>query len=334
MIARDFKPKISFIYGRGFPSYIKRDRDILCKSFIVESHSYSRVFSLWPIAKSVIRTNLSIVWFANELTAFVVLLSKIFKKKVIVITGGSMVLCDLYPNCKAIGVYYRLSHRIAAKYVAGAADILLTVSKYELKGILKNNRPKNIRLCYHGFEIEKFYPNEIKKNIVLTTSETINKEYFEVKDLDKVLKVAKLLPKLQFIILGRFADNEIESFMKRESPPNVLYPGFVSGKELLNYFQKSKVYIQLSRHEGFGCAIAEAMLCECTPVVTENGAIPEVVGEEGYYVSTDNIEGIAHGIKLAISNPKGKTARKRIIKEFPIEKRVKTIKDIINHILN
>ncbi|MEO7555918.1 MAG: glycosyltransferase, partial [Acidimicrobiales bacterium] len=40
----------------------------------------------------------------------------------------------------------------------------------------------------------------------------------------------------------------------------------------------SQVYAQLSWHEAFGVSVAEAMLCGCTPVVTDVPALQEVAG--------------------------------------------------------
>lgn len=331
---KDNKPILAFFHGRSFSSYIKRDHEILCRNFHIEGYSYNGLSSIWNIVPLVFKNNLSVVWFANELTALVVFLCRVFRKKSIVITGGSMVLSENYEDSKSMGGIYRFSHRLAAHYVAKVTDILLPVSKYELNGIIHNHNPRNIRLCYHGFEYDKYYPSGNKENMVLTTSESINREYFERKNLGQVLQAAKILPDLKFIILGKFTDPETEKYMRTESPHNISYPGYVSFKKLLNYFQKAKVYLQISRQEGFGCAIAEAMLCECTPVVTPNASIPEVVGAEGYYVSSNSPENIAQAIGMAISHPKGKAARKRIMIKFPIEKREEILKQMIYQLLS
>ena len=65
---------------------------------------------------------------------------------------------------------------------------------------------------------------------------------------------------------------------------HIEFTGFVTDDELLGWYQRAKVYCQLSYYESFGMAAAEAMLCECVPVVTRKGALPEVVGETGFYV--------------------------------------------------
>ena len=86
---------------------------------------------------------------------------------------------------------------------------------------------------------------------------------------------------------------------------------------------KAKVYEQASRHESFGCSLAEAMLCECIPVVSRNAAIPEVVGDCGFYVNDLNPESVAGNVKeaLNVSNDLRENARERIRTHFPLEKR-------------
>jgi glycosyltransferase involved in cell wall biosynthesis len=73
------------------------------------------------------------------------------------------------------------------------------------------------------------------------------------------------------------------------------------------------------------------MLCECIPVVTVCGAIPEVVGDTGYYVPYGDIEATAKTIEIALEDGEamGEKARKRIEEEFPIEKRRKELIEVV-----
>jgi glycosyltransferase involved in cell wall biosynthesis len=74
------------------------------------------------------------------------------------------------------------------------------------------------------------------------------------------------------------------------------------------------------------------MACECVPVVTDRGAIPEVVGDAGIYVPYGDPEATAQGIRQALSSEKGGTARQRIEEMFTIDKReealLKTMRDL------
>ena len=98
--------------------------------------------------------------------------------------------------------------------------------------------------------------------------------------------------------------------------------------------KSAKVYVQPSYYESFGCSVAEAMLQKCIPVVTKNGALPEVVGDDGIYVPYGKPELLARGIQNALSyGPElGERARQRILDHFPLEKRRMRLLEIIDEV--
>ena len=72
----------------------------------------------------------------------------------------------------------------------------------------------------------------------------------------------------------------------------------------------------------------------CVPVITRKGAMPEVVGDTGYYVPVDDIKATAEAIGKALQdNEKGKLARARAISMFNPEIRKKRILDIVQEVL-
>jgi len=91
-------------------------------------------------------------------------------------------------------------------------------------------------------------------------------------------------------------------------------------------------YVQVSAHEGFGISLAEAMLCECIPVVTNKGALSEVAGESAFYVPFNDPEDTAKAIKDALNIKSGKIFRKHILDNFSLKSRGKKLKKIIEDI--
>jgi len=63
------------------------------------------------------------------------------------------------------------------------------------------------------------------------------------------------------------------------------------------------------------------MACECVPVVTERGPLPDTVGPTGFYVPYGDVGATVEAIKKALNSGKGKEARERIKRMFPLEKR-------------
>ena len=114
------------------------------------------------------------------------------------------------------------------------------------------------------------------------------------------------------------------------APPNVEFRGFLSEAELIEEMRRATVYCQLSAHEGFGLALAEAMLAGATPVVTKEAAIPEVAGPVAEYVRYGDAEGTAQAVRRALDAPRGEAARARIVNEFPLTRRAQGILEVID----
>ncbi len=96
-----------------------------------------------------------------------------------------------------------------------------------------------------------------------------------------------------------------------------------SDEELLAAYRRAAVYVQASRHEGFGLAVAEAMLAGCVPVVMDVTAMPEVVGDAGVLIaSQDPAGGGRRGPAGARARARGgRRARERILTAFPLHRR-------------
>ena len=98
------------------------------------------------------------------------------------------------------------------------------------------------------------------------------------------------------------------------------FTGWLSDEELEDLYRRASVYVQASRHEGFGLAVAEAMLAGCVPVVMDVTAMPEVVGEAGVLVHSQDPADVAAGSRARrwrwMATPTSR-ARQRILDTFP-----------------
>ena len=314
--------KILFVYT-DLSSFVKTDLEILKRHFDVEPVQWTRtrdVKNMLRIIWHIFRTDLSFTWFAGGHAARVVFFSKLFGKKSIVVASGYSVA-----NMPEINYGLMLSTESArkAKYVLENADKLMAVSEFNRNEILKYAHPNKVTLIYHGVDCNKFKPHGEKESIVITVG-GVTKSNWKRKGLETFVRAAEFLPHIQFVLIGGHLDSSIEE-LKSIATPNVEFTGFVSAEKLLGYCQQAKVYVQVSAHEGFGLSLAEAMLCECTPVVTERGAIPEVVGDTGFYVPYGDPKATAEAIDKALKSDKGKAARKWIKNKFPLEKREKKL---------
>lgn len=319
------KKRILFIYP-FLSSYIEKDLNILKEEFEVIPFHYKGKKDLFRLLKNVLTTDFNVSWFILGHATSAVLFSKIFRKKSVIIAGGWDVV-----SMPEIG-YGAMRSKKRIKRTQSAlkrANKIIAVSESTKKWVLRWVERDDVITMYHGFDAEKFTPKGKKENIVVTVGKLKDEVAIRIKGLDTFVKAAKLLPDVKFVLIGDHDPNLAEKW-RAKAPPNLEIMDFLPQDRLIEYYQKARVYAQLSYQESFGCALAEAMLCECVPVVTRKGAIPEVVGDVGFYVEYGDDKGTSSKIKEALVSDKGGQVRKRIMALFPLENRKNHLKKILN----
>lgn len=315
------KPKILFIYPY-FSSFIKNDFELLRLHFDVKSIQWTRtkdMKNMLCIIWNIYKNDLIFIWFAGGYASRVIFFSKLFGKKSIVVVGGYEVA-----NLPEID-YGALTNAKSArkvKYVLENANKIIAVSEFTKKEILAYVNSVNPRVIYNGVDTDKFCSKEIKEDLIITIGSKI-----KLKGLDIFIETAKLMLETKFMIIGLSDDKQNQ--LKTSKPMNMELVGFVSHEDINQYYRKAKVYCQLSYRESFGMALAEAMACECVPVVTDNAAMLEVVGETGFYVPYGNPKATAEAIRKALKYDNGKPARERIIRTFSLKIRENELLKII-----
>lgn len=326
------KRKILFLSAYN-SSFVKNDRAILRSFAEVTDLKIPKKRDIFTILKlavkiyvNVSKHDLCFCWFA-ELPAFLaVLFSKLLNKKSIVVVGGYEVA-----NVPEINYGGLLSNKNTnkVKYILKNADLTLAVSQSNMNEISKNFATKELELIYNGVKTDKFFAKE-KKPIAITVG-NVTEENLQRKGLQTFVESAAFLPDIQFYLIGKHHDTSIEH-LKSIATKNVSLTGFVNDEELLTYLQEAKVYVQVSAHEGFGISLAEAMLCECIPVVTDKGALPEVAGKSALYVPFNDPEKTADAIERGLNDGDGKRFRDHILDNFSLAYRSEQIKRIVEGI--
>ncbi len=316
------KPRILFIYT-SMHSTFRTDIEILKRSFEVETFQYSGKKDIFRLLKAIYRTDINMSRFVLGHATLAVLLSKFLRRKSIVVAEGWDVI-----NMSEIGYGAMISKSMArkTKFALKHADAVIAVSEAIKNDAMKYVK-RDINLVYHCVDGEKFKPKGEKEPIAITVG-NIRKDTLLRKGLKAFVESAKYLPDIKFILIGKPLDDTADE-LKKISTSNVMFTGFIPDEKLMEYYQKAKVYVQVSAHEGFGLSMAEAMLCECVPVVTRRGAIPEVVGDSGFYVPFADPRSTAGAIEKALKSDFGRNARERIINNFPVENRERKLKALI-----
>jgi glycosyltransferase involved in cell wall biosynthesis len=322
--------RIAFVYYSAFSSFIEKDYDTISKIHKVCKINYQNLADFKKMVAIIPRCDLSFIWFAGGHAFLAVLLCKLFRKKSLIVVGGFDVanVPEINYGRFTQGWTKRFSTKLALEY----ANKVLVVDPSLKEDAIRNAKidGHNIDYLPTGYDSERFKPGGDKENLVITVG-YVSASVIQRKGFDTFVKAASSLPDARFLLIGKPIDESQDS-LKKLAPENVDFTGFVSDDELLRYYQRAKVYCQLSAYEGLPNALCEAMLCECVPVGTKRNGIPTAIGETGYYVPYGEPVATAEAIAKALQAPKdlGRKARERIMRIFPDERREMGLVQAIN----
>jgi glycosyltransferase involved in cell wall biosynthesis len=234
--------------------------------------------------------------------------------------------------------------RAAARASFMLADLTLAVSEDTRLG-LKGLRVKRLAIAPHAVDTDFYRPNgemTPETPYVLTISQ-LTEDNVERKRLLDVVRTAaevrSLGSDLSFVIAGRpgSGTKAVEDEIKRHGlQDQVLLAGEVSAETKRRLLRGAAIYLQPTRHEAFGLAIAEAMSCG-TPVVSNAvGAVPEVVGDAGTLLppaaEAREIAEAVLNVLEACDHSATARARRRVVENFSYEIRRERIAEAIEYV--
>lgn len=266
---------------------------------------------------------------------FPVVVSKLLRKKV-VITGTFNYKCPMVASD-----YYRrpLLERLLIKFSIKYANENILVSRNEYEQIYKDWNLKNIVYSPHCIDTVKYsrgmYCN--RGNELFTICWT-GKENVKRKCLYEIIDSVELLKDkldMHLNIAGHKGDafDEVKKYISEKGlNAYISILGEISEKEKLCYLKSCRFYLQPSRYEGFGLAIAEAMSCGTVVVTTDVGEVLNVVGNAGIIIRNTLPETIANVIEDYWNNDLESisiAAHSRIETLFSMARREKDIMNVV-----
>lgn len=202
--------------------------------------------------------------------------------------------------------------------------------KEYLQGILhffpKLKTPSKV--IYNGIDSDFWICNS--KKVPNTFISVISENQFFLKGGDLIIELSRKKIDCKFYIAGSRMPYHI-----KEDLPNVIFLGKLTPKELKHYFSISQYYLQLSIFEGFGCSLAEAMLCDCIPIGSSVNIIPNIINKEELIVSKKNIDILITVINYAVKNKDSllNFPRKQIIENYNYTERKNKLINIIERFI-
>jgi glycosyltransferase involved in cell wall biosynthesis len=227
---------------------------------------------------------------------FVSLISGFFGKKVY-FTGGIDDLDEAYTTHRKYLIqkyFFKLCY-----FFSNSCILVSSTDKENVMKIFNGVLPKKIKTSFHAIQVENFLCHNIKdKGYDFSTIVWMGgKENVVRKGVDKSLELFKYLVEnfpeysnSKFIIIGRKGsgtDYLKEIIMHLDINEKVVFTGEVDENVKINILKMSKIYMQLSKYEGFGVAAAEALAAQNIVINSGKGGLKDSVGSFGIQVNID-----------------------------------------------
>ena len=210
--------------------------------------------------------------------------------------------------------YYRLLMPWSVK----AADRIIAVSQSAKTDLMRLLDVASEKICviHHGKD-ERFTPHrDESRSARLRTKYGLTKKVILFvggidlrKNPTSLVRAFAMLKSLhqshELVLTGGFGEHYqwIRARLREWKVENhVVFPGYIPGEELADFYRLAEVFVYPSLYEGFGLPVLEAMACG-VPVITSNvSAMPEVAGDAAILVEPNNIEDLAAAIERVLGD--------------------------------
>lgn len=262
----------------------------LAKHKVITTNSYTDFLKYWTY-------DVSFLYFYKK--SIIPGIISFFLKKKIIYTGGMDELSNEVHNNKYKKKIFKFLF-ILNYLISDFCNIVSTSDFKNTTLILNKCFCKTNKLIYfpHCIDTELFneYTNDIDKENIITTicwMGTIGN--VKRKGVDKSLvlfkKILSYNPLFKFYIIGTlgigksYLDDIIE---ENDLKQNVIFTGPIDENKKIELLYKSKFYLQISKYEGFGVAVLEAMLCNNFIIHSGKGGLADTIGDNGLVIDDFN----------------------------------------------
>lgn len=170
--------------------------------------------------------------------------------------------------------YFKWFHGFSAVNFCPSEDTLKT---------LESKNIENVRIWSRGIDTEKFNPSFRDKALRQRLGAGESKLFLYVgrlaaeKDLDILMQSIKEINtrypgKARFVLTG---DGPYARSLKETAPENVVFPGYLKGRELAEMYASCDTFVFPSSTETFGNVVLEAMASGLPVITVDSGGVKD-----------------------------------------------------------
>ncbi len=274
--------------------------------------------------------------------------AKILRRPNIVIAGGNEAV--IYRDSLTLQptgyLNMKLYKKIATKIVLRFSTEILVVSNFMVKDVKQLSGGRLPKVVPNCVDTKLFNAGSQLREFV-TTIFRLDEGPTRLKRGDIFIKaipnILREYPLQKFLIIGYKGDayQRLINLAKELNITHALtFVGAVKNDEIVNYLQRSKVYVQISDTETFGVAVAEAMSVQTPVIVSAKGALPEITKGIGITADHNSVDSVTLALMNILKMTEdqrsnlGIACRNVIVKNYSYDVRKKIIGNIIYKILN
>ena len=348
------KPKLLFIKHKNFNARtVDNDIEILKDRYDVTMYEVNTTkgFSFFSelikefffLFFNIYKYRIIFIWFADYHSLLPVFFSKLSGGFSAVNIGGYDADEILIGKPKSIKARFR---KLCVKYTVKKCTKIFPVSnviKSYLERVVPPEKCETVFCCINTGRFSAEENTGKKENLIITVGgggEFIKEA--KRKRLDFFISLGEEFTKrhpgykAKFYLVGHNKGTATYNYLKEliKSPSIEIKPLTASIEELVSYYRRASVYMQLSFYEAFGIAQIEAMYYGCIPVSNGGGAIPDVVGNAGFVIKDYDLEKYIAAIKEVLDGKHENLrneAKKRVAENFTLQVRKEKLLDALPH---
>jgi glycosyltransferase involved in cell wall biosynthesis len=278
--------------------------DRIMRIYFYGPHSGEMYGRIWREIKRADLVFLHTAPYPHNFIAF--FLAKIFRKKVVFVPHFH----PTHPHYERASNYWLMRH----------CDAVITVSPFE-KEYLARRGVANEKLFITGNAIhtENYKPSNLdgfKSRIAREFGLKLEDKFIifigrktPEKGVGYLIEAVKnLIPEMpvKLLLMGPGMEwyHDLYVNLSPEEKKRIIDVGVVSHQDKVNFLHISDLLVLPSKYEAFGIVFLEAWVCGIPVIGTTEGAMPSVIGDEGWLCRFGNVKDLTSKIRAALGNTK------------------------------
>jgi len=205
---------------------------------------------------------------------------------------------------ESFAAWYRLFLPILARRVRK----VFAPSEYVKQKVMRRFGIENVTITPNGVDPSVFHPDAKQKEFDLPKCYILFVGSLEPrKNLDHLLRAWNEIRndyKETWLIIVGVSGNVFRSVNLWHEVERVRFLGYVEDETLAGLYANATLFVLPSQDEGFGLPVLEAMASGTPVIVSDGGALPEIVDEAGLIFCLSNPVGLNNALKECLSNAK------------------------------